>query len=97
MQKKSGRGVYFCGHNHVNSIVSKDQWHFVQTAACLDIPAFRIVEYVNGKLTVTMSHIEDRQLLELAALIRVNMKRFKPKAEGEAAGFEADQALSIER
>ncbi|CAG7626211.1 metallophosphoesterase family protein [Paenibacillus allorhizosphaerae] len=93
MQKKSGRGYYFCGHNHVNSIVNRDQWHFVQTAACLDIPAFRMIEYVNGKLFVTMIHIEDKQLLELAALVRVNMKRFKPKAE--AAGFDADQALTI--
>ena len=93
MQAKSGPGYYFCGHNHVQSIVKRDQWHFVQTAACLDIPAFRMIEIENGKLSVSMVPVEDQRLLELAALIRVNMKRFKPKPE--AAGSEADQALTV--
>lgn len=93
MQTKSGPGYYFCGHNHVQSIVKRDQWHFVQTAACLDIPAFRMIEIENGKLSVSMVPVEDQRLLELAALIRVNMKRFKPKPE--AAGSETDQTLTV--
>jgi 3',5'-cyclic AMP phosphodiesterase CpdA len=96
LQMKSGSGFYFCGHNHVNSIAKRDNWHFVQTAAVLDIPAFRMIEYTNGKLNVHIVPIEDKELLELAALVRVNMKRFKPKEEAFAAGQDSDRSLAAE-
>ncbi|WP_218095327.1 metallophosphoesterase family protein [Paenibacillus solanacearum] len=93
MAKKSGRGYYFCGHNHMNSIVQKDHWHLVQTAACLDIPAFRLIEVSEGQVSVETIHIEDPKLLELAAHIGQNMKHFKPKAG--ALGEDADLTLTV--
>ncbi|CAG7644321.1 metallophosphoesterase family protein [Paenibacillus allorhizosphaerae] len=93
MEKKNGRGYYFCGHNHMNSIVQKDQWHLVQTAACLDIPAFRMIEIKGGKVSVETVHIQDQRLLELAAHIGQNMKHFKPK-DG-ALGEDADLTLTV--
>jgi hypothetical protein len=96
LQKKSGSGFYFNGHNHITSIATRDNWHFVQTPAVLDIPAFRVIEYTDGKLNVQVVPIEDKELLELAVLIGANMKRFKPKEKAFAAGQDSDRSLALE-
>lgn len=62
LMRKQGPAFYFCGHNHIHSIVRRDNWHFIQTAACLDVPAFRIVELKDGRLDVRMHRLEEAEL-----------------------------------
>ncbi|TVY07931.1 metallophosphoesterase family protein [Paenibacillus cremeus] len=93
LKKTPAPGYYFCGHNHIHSIASREHWHFVQTAACLDLPAFRVAELKDGQLSVDTIPVQDEHLLQLAKLIKVNMKHFKPKPA--AAGQPSDHSLRV--
>ncbi|OGX68366.1 MAG: hypothetical protein A2189_00945, partial [Paenibacillus sp. RIFOXYA1_FULL_44_5] len=44
LTKKNGGGLYFNGHNHTHSIMQMDGWSFIQTAAGLCDPSYRMVE-----------------------------------------------------
>jgi len=58
LEQWPGIGFYFNGHNHVHSIVRRDRWHFIQTAAVPDLPAVRIVTVAGGEIsldTLTMT------------------------------------------
>ncbi|WP_379969564.1 metallophosphoesterase family protein [Ectobacillus sp. sgz5001026] len=94
LDKKKGSGFYFCGHNHVNSIVWQDGWHYIQTAACLDIPAFRVVELKDGKVTIKLIPIDDVALSDHIAHFNTVIPGFEPmeKANGE----EADRNLAVD-
>jgi 3',5'-cyclic-AMP phosphodiesterase len=93
LNKKKGSGFYFCGHNHVNSIVLQDGWHYIQTAASLDIPAFRVVELKDGKVTIELISIDEVTLVDHIARFNTGMPGFAPmeKANGE----EADRNRSV--
>lgn len=94
LKRKEGPGFYFCGHNHIHSIVRRDNWHFIQTAACLDVPAFRIVELKDGRLDVRMHRLEEAELAEHIARFHRNMPGFSPIAE--ANGEASDWELTVE-
>lgn len=94
LRKKTGYGYYFCGHNHVNSIVRRDDWHFIQTAACLDIPAYRMIDVEDGKVNIHIDFMEDEQLNRWAKRIGTNMVYFNPSSV--AAGDESDHTLAID-
>lgn len=90
LSAKKGVGYYICGHNHSNSIVHKEQWSFIQTAACLDILGFRMIELNEGKLSVSMIDLSSPQRLEAAASITKVMGYFNPNLH--AAGEESDRS-----
>lgn len=94
LEKKVGKGFFFNGHNHSNSIVARGQWHFIQTAACLDVPAFRTMQLVNGKVEIRLSLLNNPELLDNAKLVGENMVYFRPKAQ--SIGSEADWSLTID-
>jgi Icc protein len=94
LNKKEGSGFFFCGHNHVNSIVQLDGWHYIQTAACLDIPAFRIVELKDGKVTIDLVSIDDANLTGDIARFNTKIPGFHPAQE--ARGVEADWSLLVD-
>ncbi|NOU97719.1 metallophosphoesterase [Paenibacillus sp. LMG 31456] len=94
LNKKQGAGFYFCGHNHVNSVVQQDGWHYIQSAACLDHPAFRIVELKDGLVTTELVAIEQADLMDSIALFNSKMKGFTPILE--AHGDIADYSLRVE-
>ena len=55
---KRGRGLYFNGHNHVNSLAVRDQWHFVQAGApyrCGDYRVCDISPTAAGGLKIEVS------------------------------------------
>lgn len=85
LQKKEGLGFYFCGHNHVHSIVQQEQWHFIQTAACLDQPGFRLVEVDEQGINIKMIDVDDEQLTQHAPAVygEMNHFRYTPDAQGE--------------
>lgn len=94
LNRKQGRGFYFCGHNHVNSIVRQGGWHFIQTAACLDIPAFRTVELTGGQLHIGLVSVLDAALPEHIARFHANMPGFRPNPE--AQGSFTDWSLQVD-
>ncbi|RAV17904.1 metallophosphoesterase family protein [Paenibacillus contaminans] len=91
LHRKKGPGFFFCGHNHVNSIVRQENWHYVQTAACLDIPAYRTVELENGKVKIGLVLLEEADLAEHIALFHTKMPGFAPTPE--AHGEDSDRNL----
>lgn len=86
-----GRGVFFCGHNHVNSICKRDNWYFVQTAAMLDINAFRVVDIDEDKINFGYKKVDD--VSQFSKFIGSNMTHFN-NAEG-ADGSEEDRILEV--
>lgn len=90
----AGPGFYFCGHNHVNSIVKQENWHYIQTAACLDVPAFRIVDIRDGQVTIDLVSMDEAMLADDMALVKRSMSGFHP-LEG-ARGSEADWSLVVD-
>ncbi len=88
LEKKKGQAVYFNGHNHQNSIVHKDNWTFVQVAACLDEQAWRAVELTDNHIIITHHKVSNPQLSEQAAFVSEHMNYFHPFPE--ASGTEKD-------
>lgn len=84
LEQKDGVGVYFNGHTHVDSVVSQQNWTFVQTSACLDQQAFRHVEITEEEIIIRAIDIENQDLAENAAMIYDNIKHFthSPNARG---------------
>ncbi|WP_145323327.1 metallophosphoesterase family protein [Paenibacillus xylanexedens] len=87
-------GIYFCGHNHINSIVKQAKWHYVQTAACLDVPAYRVIEVHEGKVAITHRLIQGAGLIDDIQSFCSDMPGFGPVAD--ALGEENDLILSIQ-
>lgn len=94
LNTKRGEGFYFCGHNHKHSIVRQDRWHYIQTAACLDIPAFRTVEVQDGKVRIGLLPVEEDLLTGHISQFHTKMRGFQPFPE--AHGTEADWSLSVD-
>ena len=86
-----GRGIFFCGHNHLNSISERDNWLFVQTAAILDVNAFRVVDITEDSIKLDYKCVEG--VNELSKIIGKNMNHFIIK--DEADGREEDRVLLI--
>lgn len=93
LAKKQGTGVYFNGHTHVDSIVSRDNWTFVQLAACLDVPAFRAVELTEDEVRIHAVEALDEEVAGMASLLHTNMKYFRPM--DNARGMDADRETVV--
>lgn len=93
LNKKRGMGIFFCGHNHIHSVVSRNQWMYVQTAAVLDHPAYRIVTMKNGSLDIQTIEIEDAELRRNAAIIYSDMLHFRHNPDH--LGREQDRSVSV--
>ncbi|WP_051620490.1 metallophosphoesterase family protein [Paenibacillus sp. UNC451MF] len=93
LNRKKGPGFYFCGHNHINSIVQKENWHYIQTAACLDVPAFRTVELTDRGIQIDLVAIDKTELAEHIALFNSKIPGFTPFSS--ALGESADQSLHV--
>ncbi|NHN34096.1 metallophosphoesterase family protein [Paenibacillus agricola] len=78
LHTKKGPGFYFCGHNHVNSIVQQDGWYYIQTAACLDIPAFRVIDLQEGLVTSQLLTIDHEELTGHINRFNTKMQGFTP-------------------
>ncbi|MCL6458950.1 MAG: metallophosphoesterase [Gorillibacterium sp.] len=94
LDNRKGPAYYFCGHNHQQSIIRIGDWHYVQTAAVLDIPGYRIIEVSEGRLTVETVLVQDEEMLRHACYIGDRMLYFCPFPKAE--GTSTDQALHVE-
>ncbi|NBD25653.1 metallophosphoesterase family protein [Paenibacillus glycinis] len=93
LDRKQGTGVYFNGHTHVNSIVARKNWTFVQLAACLDEPGFRIVELEGGRIRIAPVDLTDKAMLAHAATMHLHMSHFRHNPN--ARGLDADRQSEI--
>ncbi|MBM7564999.1 metallophosphoesterase family protein [Paenibacillus sacheonensis] len=93
LNRKEGTGVYFNGHTHVNSIVARNNWTFVQIAACLDQPGFRIVELEGERLRISEVDMMDADMMAHAATMHLHISHFHPTPE--ARGQESDRRSDI--
>ncbi|QJC51085.1 metallophosphoesterase [Paenibacillus albicereus] len=93
--RKQGIGLYFNGHTHVDSIASRDNWTFVQLAACLDVPSFRVVEIGPESIEVSAAEALDEEIVSGSAAICAHMHHFRqtPGARGEQGDREIRIAL----
>ncbi|MBW7459530.1 metallophosphoesterase family protein [Paenibacillus sepulcri] len=93
LNRKNGAGVYFNGHTHVNSIVAQNNWTFVQLAACLDQPGFRIIELEGEKIRISAVDMMDEAMLEHASTMHRHMSHFHHNPN--ARGLDADRQFEI--
>lgn len=93
LNKKNGVGFYFCGHNHANSIVQHDKWHYIQTAACLDVTAYRLVELNDNRVNIELVYMIDNQIVSNIQVFNTEMLGFLPSED--AHGQETDWSISI--
>lgn len=93
----AGTGLYFNGHNHENSVVRVGQWHFIQTAAPLDIPAFRIVTVEGGEVRVELHRLESEALTKWARTVGENMPYYEPYPSAEGNGTSEKLAVPAAR
>ncbi|HEX2913468.1 MAG TPA: metallophosphoesterase [Chloroflexia bacterium] len=69
-RRERGVGFYFCGHNHNNSSVRRDNWLAVQTAAPLVSLSFRLVEILEREVKISQVGIGGgERLVRLAGLL----------------------------
>lgn len=95
LNKKAGGGLYFCGHNHMNSIVQQGDWHYVQTAACLDVPAYRIIEIDADEVRITHQWIYEEGLMTDIRTFNRDMPGFGPSED--ALGEARDLTLIVQQ
>lgn len=89
LAQRTGTSVYFNGHNHTHSIVTKGNWSFVQTAASICQPCYRLVEVDQGEIRVRCIPVEDSQILKGARGLFDNLPGFH--APQDTAGEESDR------
>ncbi|HUC93080.1 MAG TPA: metallophosphoesterase [Paenibacillus sp.] len=87
LSRKEGKGIYFNGHTHVDSIVEQNNWVFVQLSACLDQHGFRVVDIDEEEIRITAVDVEETGVLEHAPTLHKHMNHFthNPNARGEDA------------
>jgi 3',5'-cyclic AMP phosphodiesterase CpdA len=80
LQKRKGTSFYFNGHTHTHSIARRDQWHFIQTAAALCHPCFRLIELNGREVRIRTISLEEEPLSESGKLLHDQLKGFhRPK------------------
>ncbi len=93
LQKKNGIGLFFNGHNHIHSIASENRWHFIQTAAVLCHPSFRIVEIDEKEIRTKVVSVHEPDMLQDARILCGNLPGYHQVPD--AQGGPADRDLTI--
>lgn len=92
---KRGAGVYFNGHTHAESIVREGNWTFVQLAACLDVPSFRLVTVEADEIRIDAVDLDDESLLLNARMLHRRMPYFAPRADARGEADERTARISL--
>jgi predicted MPP superfamily phosphohydrolase len=92
--------IYFCGHNHSNSIGGPDAlgWYFVQSAAPLDSRSFRLVTVSEEQVQIETIQFDlsDPALQAAFNLTRTSIpSSFSPKEFETVYGKDTDRTLII--
>jgi len=95
LEMKRGVGIYFNGHTHVESIAREGNWTFVQLAACLDVPSFRLVTVEKGEIRIDAVDFDDEALNADAAFLHRYMPHFAPREEARGDAADRNARVSI--
>ncbi|WP_308638279.1 metallophosphoesterase family protein [Paenibacillus silvisoli] len=97
LSQKEGTGIYFNGHTHVDSIAEQNNWVFVQVSACLDQPAFRIIDIGEDSVRISAVDVEEAGLSDHAATLHDHMNFFSPTAEARGTDTEREIVIPLLR
>lgn len=95
LQQKKGIGIYFNGHMHCDSIVKEHNWTFIQTSACLDQQAFRLIELDDESITISSIDLEDEELAINASIIYENINHFRHKPDARGTDDQRNCTISL--
>jgi Icc protein len=97
LNEHQGSGVFFNGHNHVQSMVQSGRWYFVQIAAVPDIPTAITVELHDQHISIGKIHLNAVPYQELAAIFAKGMYDYdlRPDAEGDQTTKHMNLSLSF--
>ncbi len=95
LSKKKGCGLYVNGHNHSNSIASKEQWNFLQIAAVLDEQAARIIEVTDSHISIDLIDLYDPAQYQRAQIIGNAINHFQLNPQRTDADRETHQLIPL--
>ncbi|HZG73488.1 MAG TPA: metallophosphoesterase [Chondromyces sp.] len=88
LRKKKGKGIYVNGHNHMDSIVSKENWTFMQIASVLDDQSVRMLDVKDDYCQITSVYVGTEQSRQQASIIGNGIDHFQPFPEGVGTTLE---------
>lgn len=95
MSEAAGPCFWFNGHNHIQSIVRKEQWTYVQTASAICLPCWREILLSDEAVAVSTTELNDPALNELAERSLDCFGGFHRVPPAEAAGTAHDRSVEI--
>ncbi|MCM3715821.1 metallophosphoesterase [Alkalihalobacillus oceani] len=95
LEKKRGIGMYFNGHTHIDSIVKKENWTFVQVSACLDQHALRLIELTPEEIIVSAVDVEDLVMAEAAPVVYKHMNHFTHQTDVRGEAIDRECRVSL--
>jgi hypothetical protein len=90
--KQQGPAFYFCGHNHANSIIRRNNWTFVQTAAPLRTQDFRVVDFTESEVEIRTVELHGLRPRKLA---KIQMKAMGDFLQLPAKGWPWDRHIRL--
>lgn len=97
LSRKKGTGIYFNGHVHLNSVVGRQNWHFVQLAAGLDYPGFTMVEVLEEEIRISSVDGEEPGILDHASSIYKHIRHFAHNPEARNIQASGEVAIPLLR
>lgn len=100
-QVEPGRAIYFCGHNHINSIYGPDEmgWTHIQSGAPLVSFSFRVVTTgpAGFKVETVNFGLEDAQVKAALPALYAGLQHFADLSLEQAGGQPADREWQLNR
>ncbi|MCM3585439.1 metallophosphoesterase [Mesobacillus maritimus] len=95
LSKKKGKGIYVNGHNHMDSIVHKENWTFMQIASVLDDQSVRMLEIKDDNCQITTVYVGTEQSRQQASIIGHAIDHFQPFPEGVGTTLERNVIIPL--
>lgn len=87
--------IWFNGHNHIQSIVRRRNWTFVQTASAVCLPCWRDVEIADDAVRIATRRLTEPAIVEAAERTLRGYPSFHRVNADVAAGGDEDQEATI--
>jgi Icc protein len=82
LRQKKGKGIYVNGHNHIDSIVSNENWSFIQIAAVMDDQSVRMLDITDDHCNVKAISVGTEHSRQQAFIIANAIDHFQLIPEG---------------
>ncbi len=87
--------IWFNGHNHIQSIIRRGNWTFVQTASAVCLPCWRDVEIADDAVRITTRRLTEPAIVEAAERTLGCYPSFHRVDADTAAGGDEDQEVEV--